>query len=228
MPPAKAREQLRRRRDSRRGRHFLVGPIRLRKLGPRTVTISSGALRLQDPRRPEAGRGCDRSSDASAGARWPQRADTTSRLVPKDRTTGRRGRFGTRRPEASGFMRGSRDLDADRRQHSRRPSPFYLPKWTPSAGASYSPESRTSSAHRVFRDGETRTRTGDTTIFSRAAVSSESRRFAGHFDGSEDITRFRPFPHFAAVCRTLRQTAVAVCLFVGRDYSLAPTAELSA
>jgi hypothetical protein len=46
---------------------------------------------------------------------------------------------------------------------------------------SHPPESRKSRSHAGFQDGETRTRTGDTTIFSRAAFDLKLARFAGDF-----------------------------------------------
>ena len=73
-------------------------------------------------------------------------------------------------------------------------------------------------------NGETRTRTGDTTIFSRVAYESESGRFAGNFWRYRCSPRVRAFSDFALVSTTLRQTATAVCLFVGRPR--AQTAQL--
>ena len=64
-------------------------------------------------------------------------------------------------------------------------------------------------------DGETRTRTGDTTIFSRAAVSSETGPFAGNYLASGHVYGVRVFPDFAPVSLALRQMAGVVCLFVG-------------
>jgi len=66
-----------------------------------------------------------------------------------------------------------------------------------------------------FADGETRTRTGDTTIFSRAAVSSETGPFAGNYLASGHVYGVRVFPDFAPVSPALRQMAGVVCLFVG-------------
>src|SRR4051794_7425719 len=63
--------------------------------------------------------------------------------------------------------------------------------------------------------GETRTRTGDTTIFSRAAVSSETSSFAGNYLASDDVYGIRVFPDFAPVSPALRQMAGVGCLFVG-------------
>jgi putative transposase len=64
-------------------------------------------------------------------------------------------------------------------------------------------------------DGETRTRTGDTTIFSCATRASEFGRFAGDSVASGAVSWFRAFPDFAVVSRRLRQTAAPVCLFAG-------------
>ena len=66
-------------------------------------------------------------------------------------------------------------------------------------------------------DGETRTRTGDTTIFSCAAVVSETRAFAGNYLASGQVYGVRVFPDFARVSPVLRQIARAVCLFAGGD-----------
>ena len=75
---------------------------------------------------------------------------------------------------------------------------------------------------RAFSDGETRTRTGDTTIFSRAVPASESNLFPENFLAFRNVCGVRGFPDFASVCRALRQTAVPVCLFVARaTYSFA-------
>jgi hypothetical protein len=63
-------------------------------------------------------------------------------------------------------------------------------------------------------DGETRTRTGDTTIFSRAALAPESAAFAGDSVGSGDVAGVRAFPDFASVSPALRQTTRPLCLFV--------------
>ena len=64
-------------------------------------------------------------------------------------------------------------------------------------------------------DGETRTRTGDTTIFSRAALMFESGRFAGDSPRSQQVSGVRIFADFALVSPALRQTARTVCLFIG-------------
>jgi hypothetical protein len=66
-----------------------------------------------------------------------------------------------------------------------------------------------------FRSGETRTRTGDTTIFSRAPLALEFHGFAGD---SGDCCRLAPvnvFPDFASVLRTLRPTKALVGLLAG-------------
>lgn len=72
-------------------------------------------------------------------------------------------------------------------------------------------------ASRRFPDGETRTRTRDTTIFSRGALVSESGRLAGTFVPSGDISGVRGFPGFAPCSLTLRPTAGLVGLFVLRS-----------
>src|SRR5215208_8277611 len=66
-----------------------------------------------------------------------------------------------------------------------------------------------------FCDGETRTRTGDTTIFSRAAVASKPGPFAGNYLASGHVYGVRVSPDFAPRSPALRQTARVVCLFVG-------------
>jgi hypothetical protein len=63
-------------------------------------------------------------------------------------------------------------------------------------------------------DGERRTRTADTTIFSRAVLALKSGRFAGIFVGLEMRRSFRAFPDFAPVSAALRHTAGRVCRFV--------------
>jgi hypothetical protein len=62
--------------------------------------------------------------------------------------------------------------------------------------------------------GETRTRTGDTTIFSRAAVASETGPFAGSSLASGHVYGVRVFPDFAPLSPALRQMAGVVCLLV--------------
>jgi hypothetical protein len=74
---------------------------------------------------------------------------------------------------------------------------------------------------RAVSDGETRTRAGDTTIFSRAAPSSTFGRFAGIFAGQRSGGGSGPFPHFALVSWAKRHTVVLVCLFVGWTNSCA-------
>jgi hypothetical protein len=64
-------------------------------------------------------------------------------------------------------------------------------------------------------DGETRTRTGDTTIFSRAVLPLKFGPFAGTFSLSAVVGPVHVFPHFPLVCRGIRQTATPFCLFVG-------------
>jgi hypothetical protein len=75
------------------------------------------------------------------------------------------------------------------------------------------PKRRKSRCHGGLSDGETRTRTGDTTIFSRAALGSEYRRFAGDASPPGVVPGVRVFPDFALVSPGLRQTAGPVCLF---------------
>ena len=57
------------------------------------------------------------------------------------------------------------------------------------------------------------TRTGDTTIFSRAVLASEFARFAGLFDDHGASGRVRAFPDFAVVYRMKRPTTRFVGLF---------------
>jgi hypothetical protein len=64
-------------------------------------------------------------------------------------------------------------------------------------------------------DGETRTRTGDTTIFSRVAVASETDPFAANSPASGHVCGVRIFPDFAPVSPALRHMAGVGCLFVG-------------
>jgi len=61
---------------------------------------------------------------------------------------------------------------------------------------------------------EARTRTADTTIFSRAVPASESNLLPGNFLAFRNVCGVRVFPDFASVCRALRQTAVPVCLLL--------------
>jgi hypothetical protein len=63
-------------------------------------------------------------------------------------------------------------------------------------------------------DGETRTRTGDTTIFSCAVLGLKSAWFAGIFVVLEMRCSFRAFPDFAPVSAALRHIAGRVCLLV--------------
>ncbi len=65
-------------------------------------------------------------------------------------------------------------------------------------------------------DGETRTRTGDTTIFSRVPLTLEFHGFAGDWRDLRRLAPVRGFPDFASVCRTLRPTSALVGLFVGQ------------
>jgi hypothetical protein len=76
--------------------------------------------------------------------------------------------------------------------------------------------------------GETRTRTGDTTIFSCATRASEFARFAGKSVASGAVSWFRAFPDFAVVSRRLRQTAAPVCLFAGPAHSCSQCGRLKA
>jgi hypothetical protein len=76
--------------------------------------------------------------------------------------------------------------------------------------------------------GETRTRTGDTTIFSCATRASEFARFAGKSVASGAVSWFRAFPDFAVVSRRLRQTAAPVCLFAGPAHSCSRCGRLNA
>ena len=69
----------------------------------------------------------------------------------------------------------------------------------------------------IAGDGETRTRTGDTTIFSRAAGASETGLFAGNSVDSGHVYGVRAFPDFAPVSPALRQMAGIGCLFIGGD-----------
>src|SRR6478735_2856167 len=64
------------------------------------------------------------------------------------------------------------------------------------------------------KNGETRTRTGDTTIFSRAAPPLKSKRFAGVSSRFGGRGRVQIFSERAAVSRTLRPTGGLVGLFV--------------
>ena len=78
--------------------------------------------------------------------------------------------------------------------------------------------SREPTVLQAFRDGETRTRTGDTTIFSRAALLLKSGGFAGNSRRLSGVARVRIFPEFAPVSRTIRPTARSVGLFVALDH----------
>ena len=69
-----------------------------------------------------------------------------------------------------------------------------------------------------FSDGETRTRTRDTTIFRRVALAAESGGFAGLSDDSGPAQRVRVFPHFAVVCRMKRPMVRSVGIFVRTDF----------
>ena len=64
------------------------------------------------------------------------------------------------------------------------------------------------------RNGETRTRTGDTTLFSRVALSLEFSEFAGTFAGSREFGEVHHFPHFAVVCSVKRPTTRSAGLFL--------------
>src|SRR5215218_3307002 len=85
-----------------------------------------------------------------------------------------------------------------------------------------STEAKTRTCAGTSGSGETRTRTGDTTIFSRAALRAESGQFAGDSRPPPMFSRVRVFPDFAFVWSTLRQTARVVCLFIAGHPGLLP------
>jgi hypothetical protein len=72
------------------------------------------------------------------------------------------------------------------------------------------PESRRFS---VYANGETRTRTGDTTIFSRVVPAFKFVRFAGDCCRFDRCRRIRAFADFASVSGALRPTAGLVGRF---------------
>jgi hypothetical protein len=62
--------------------------------------------------------------------------------------------------------------------------------------------------HRGFRSGETRTRTGDTTIFSRAVTDGPQARNPWKTCGSSAVERSRRSSQFAAASRRFRRWSV--------------------
>ena len=61
-------------------------------------------------------------------------------------------------------------------------------------------------------DGETRTRTGDTTIFSRLPSAGECGRFAAESRARPRSPYSRGFPHFGCDCGRVRHTIANLCL----------------
>ena len=100
--------------------------------------------------------------------------------------------------------RCSRWTRASSRARSAQSSGLAIPRTT---------KQQTSTCRR-FSNGETRTRTGDTTIFSRATLAADSSRFAGNSRASSAVSRVRIFPDFALVSQALRPTVGLVGLFV--------------
>jgi hypothetical protein len=100
-------------------------------------------------------------------------------------------------------------------QHDGQGSSARCPVECPNSAELVASEKKKISLLCGIEDGETRTRTGDTTIFSRAAVSSETHPFAGNSLASGHVYGVRVFPDFAPASPALRQMAVVVCLFVG-------------
>src|SRR5207247_10290658 len=70
----------------------------------------------------------------------------------------------------------------------------------------------------ILGSGETRTRTGDTTIFSRASSTCECARFAAELPARVTSPYSRGFPHFRCDCGPVRHTIANLCL---NDYRLA-------
>jgi hypothetical protein len=84
-----------------------------------------------------------------------------------------------------------------------------------------SPRSGKARGHAGLSDGETRTRTGGTTIFSRALLPAKFGRFAGDSSTSRGRDRSQAFPDFASVLRALRPTSALIGLFVAGASTLA-------
>ena len=75
-------------------------------------------------------------------------------------------------------------------------------------------------------DCETRTRTGDTTIFSRIPVT-RAHRFAGDYCRVERPCRVQVFPDFASASGALRPTPGLVGLFAGTVWTHSQTGRLA-
>ena len=214
-----------RRARRRRGRHARLRasqPARPAAAAPHHAAHAAPHLHLdraaRQPLRRPLGHGPGR----------PRRLeDDARRLRPAAAARQARARPGLRHPRQAGAR-------AALRHHQRAPTGGARAQFRPRVGPRghlervRRPEGRADrrAGNRRLaggsRNGETRTRTGDTTIFSRAVPASESNLFPGNFSAFRNVCGVRAFPDFASVCRALRQTAVPVCLFVARaTYSFA-------
>jgi hypothetical protein len=66
-------------------------------------------------------------------------------------------------------------------------------------------------------DGETRTRTGDTTIFSRASATGECAPVSRGIASASHVAVSRGFPHFRCNCSPVRHTIANLCPNDSRD-----------
>ena len=73
-------------------------------------------------------------------------------------------------------------------------------------------------------NGETRTRTGDTTIFSRLPYAAECGRFAAKSRARITSPCSRGFPHFGCDCGRVRHTIANLCLIDSRLAAPCPPA----
>jgi hypothetical protein len=172
------------------------------------------------------------SPDGRTGEPLPCFIRSTGKRVPCPSSRGEEGTRRPRRPDRralGGVDEGGCDgagsdpclLAAARPKRSRWARTPVLSNRVPhdspvpnQTAAGHDPEIRKLAISRVFLDGETRTRTGDTTIFSGAALGAEFDSFTGHLVGDEGVVAVQAFPDFADVSRAIRQSACVVCLFV--------------
>ena len=121
-------------------------------------------------------------------------------------------RAGTRPPDALAPRVGTPGVTRDYQRFSR-PSPFH-PLFEDCAR--YAGNSEIQRPRGFARDGETRTRTGDTTIFSRDLLALQFPRTAGDYVRSRCRIDVRVFADFAPASRALRPPARPVGLFATR------------
>ena len=138
-------------------------------------------------------------------------------------------RAGTRHHDALPPRLGSPGVTRDY-QRCSRPSPFH-PLFEDCDR--YAGNSEIQHPWGLASDGETRTRTGDTTIFSRVLLSLKSPGFAGRYRRSGDLRPVQIFSDCASFFRGLRPTPRLVGLFIstmvcapGDENRAAPTSRV--